>query len=111
MKRTVAVAALLAILAAPAVADVIGGAGMSMGTAGTREWSFIGMYDFAEMSAWRLGPFEIPSMNLGILASTNDFSHAYIGLSARKEHLVFGGGYDTERRKFEARLTLLGVSF
>ena len=111
MKRTLLTAALLLALAAPAVADVIGGAGMSMGTAGTKEWRFVGIYDFAEMNSWRLGPFEVPSMSLGILASTNDFAHAYIGLSARKDHLVAGVGYDTERKKVEARLTLLGVSF
>lgn len=113
MTRTMAVAALLVIAAAPAVASDIGlGAGLSMGTSGVREAAVIVTYCLADVAAWQLGPVTVPASSFVALASTRNFEDAFLGLGLRREHIILNAGYSTEDAgRWEARVTLLGVSF
>ena len=111
MKRTLLTAALLFALAAPALADLAIGAGLSMGTAGTREAAAVVMYDLAYIAPWQFGPVTVPDSSVTAVASTRDFEHAFIGIGLRREHILLNAGYNSETDKLEARITLLGVSF
>lgn len=112
MRTTLLLTTCLA-LAAPAVASDIGlGAGLSMGTSGVREAAVIVTYCLADIAAWQLGPVTVPASSFVTLASTRNFEDAFIGLGLRREHVILNAGYNTEGEGgWEARVTLLGVSF
>jgi hypothetical protein len=99
------------LMASPALADITGGVGGSIGTSGVWEASFVGMYDLFRLDEWRVGPLTVPASSVGVVAMTNDFEEGYLGLGGRRDVMLMSFGYNTETKKGEARLTLLGLRF
>jgi hypothetical protein len=110
MRTTILIACCLAFTL-PAAADLTIGAGLDIGTSGTFDGVTVLTFRLADIGAFTVGPLAISPSQAVAIATTRDFSDAYLGVGLQRGIAVLSGGYDTGLEAWGARLTVLGVRF
>ena len=110
MTRLACIAALLLLIAAPACAQFGLGAGLDIGTDGVFDGVTVATFQLADIDAWTLGPLQFTASEAVAVATTRDFTSAYLGIGLQRGIAILSAGYSTDT-SWGARLTLLGVRF